>query len=391
MISLARANLIHDWKRHATAIVVLVLAGLLMTIQLGFVFGFSKSFSEIQSQLRADLVITKDSGDSRFQFYGGSIDNRFQDLVWMHPDVEDVKPWSNSGGSGQWKNIDTDSEKQILNDNSGFGYGNYVSIVPVDPSETSLDFPRFFPDAIRKVIETPGVVVLSRASARELNTGFGQKALLGNLEVTVGAVINGLSSGFQARVFTSPQTLQLIGSGGRNNPTLFLVKLKAGAAKQQVLQQLNKMLVQHQLKATTVEDSASSAGFAQVLQGNGRMLIGSAAFALLVGCAIASQTLRGAFLAQIKEFGSLRALGVKRRILAYVAMEQAFWTGIVSIPIAAVLAHILRVVMGLFDISIHIPFFLLASSSALLLIVALIAGLVSLTAVFKAQPAELLR
>jgi putative ABC transport system permease protein len=146
------------------------------------------------------------------------------------------------------------------------------------------------------------------------------------------------------------------------------------------------------LEAVKPEDYASGEGINQLLTSSfGWILMGSAIFGLIVGCGVASQTLRGAFLAQLTEFGALRALGVSKGRMALVALEQAWWTGLLSIPIAAILAHGIRLIAMQFDLTIALPNGLLMATSALLLLVALFAGLISLTAVTRVEPAELLR
>lgn len=104
IVSLARANLLHDWRRHATAIVVLVLAGLLMTIQLGFVAGFMESFTALQRQVRADIVVQSVNpfgrGRGRMGMLGGQrVEERFHDLsTWISRITS--RSASNAGGAG---------------------------------------------------------------------------------------------------------------------------------------------------------------------------------------------------------------------------------------------------------------------------------------------------
>ena len=49
---------------------------------------------------------------------------------------------------------------------------------------------------------------------------------------------------------------------------------------------------------------------------------------LLIGIGITSQTLRGAILASIKEFASLRALGVSMGSLSKIVLELSLWVGV---------------------------------------------------------------
>ena len=380
MISLARANLIHDWQRHVTAIVVLVLAGLLMMTQLGLVGGFAESSSELQRQLRADVVVIP---ATRTSFRGfsrrGSIPTRRVGQIWMHNDVELVQAYSPRQGSGQWLTEDGSSE--------------FVLIYTMDPGEGSMTFPRRFPESVREVLATQGMVVIPRSTARALDVDVGSTGEINGKTVLVGAVVDGLPGGFRRPVFASPQTTrELSSSRTQRFVTSYLVSLKEGAEVDRVIAEMNQSLSRYGMQAIRPQDYASGQGITELITSTfGWILIGSAVFGLVVGCGIASQTLRGAFLAQLREFGSLRALGVSRARMAAVAMEQAFLTGVVSVPVAIVLSHALRIVARQFDIVIALPTELVIGTSALLLLVALIAGVVSLTAVTRVEPAELLR
>ncbi len=383
MISLARANLIHDWRRHATAIVVLVLAGLLMTIQLGLVLGFAEAFGELKRQLRADIVVTQQSisGGRRFRFgMFQQIDPRFEGLIWMHPNVAEVQGYGEGFANATWYRED--------------GVRTSVRINTLDPGDKSMTYPTRFPDSLRSVLATPGAIVLPRSSARSLGVGVGDTAELGNIKVVIGGIVNGIpGGGFGTPVFASPQTTRLVSNASLGQyVSSYLVRLDDPDETDRVIDELNVMLRRVNLRATRPRDLASSTGLGELLTSTfGWILMGSAVFGLIVGCGIASQTLRGAFLAQLKEFGSLRALGVGRGRMAVVAMEQAWWTGLLSIPIAIFLAFVVRAAARQFDITIALPVNLIAGSSVLLLAVALFAGFISLTAVNKVEPAELLR
>lgn len=384
MISLARANLIHDWRRHATAIVVLVLAGLLMTIQLGLVLGFAEAFGELKRQLRADIIVTPKSPSRGGRFGFGifqQIDPRFEGLIWMHPGVADVQGYSEGFVNATWYRED--------------GGRRTVGINTLDPGDESMTYPTRFPESLRSVLATPGTIVLSRSSARSLAAEVGETVELGNINVIVGGIVNGMpgGGGFGIPVFASPQTARLVSNTmSRQFLSSYLVRLDDPDETDRVIDELNVMLQRVNLEAKRPRDLASSTGLGELLTSPfGWILIGSAVFGLIVGCGIASQTLRGAFLAQLKEFGSLRALGVGRGRMAIVAMEQAWWTGLLSIPIAIFLAFVVRAAARQFDITIALPVNLLVGSSVLLLAVALFAGFISLTAVNKVEPAELLR
>jgi putative ABC transport system permease protein len=63
----------------------------------------------------------------------------------------------------------------------------------------------------------------------------------------------------------------------------------------------------------------------------GVFLTFSVVLAFLIGVGITSQTLRGAILSSIKEFASLRALGVGMGSLRIIVMELSWWVGVVGL------------------------------------------------------------
>lgn len=376
VISLARANLMHDWRRHFTAVAVLVLAGLLMTIQLGFVLGFMESFGAVQRQVRADLVVHPKAAPG--SLFGGAFDPRHEGLVWMHPAVVAVQKGRNFGGFAEWR-----------------GAGDVrrpMQLTILDPAPDAMTYPVRFPESLRETLAAPGMLVLPRATARALGVSLGDRARLSSAEVAVGGIVDGLPSIGGLNAIVSPQTAALMSGSQSASADRFLVRIAEGWAVQQVIGQLNALLADAGLQASRPDVLAGNLGMAELLEpGPGWILMGSAFFALIVGCGIASQTLRGAFLAQLKEFGALRALGVSRRRMAFIALEQAWWTGLASIPLAALIAYGIRRAAAEFDVPIALPTGLMVGSSLLLLAVALLAGLFSLTAVTRVEPAELLR
>jgi putative ABC transport system permease protein len=110
-----------------------------------------------------------------------------------------------------------------------------------------------------------------------------------------------------------------------------------------------------------------------------------------VGIVITWQTLRAAILANVKEFASLRALGVSMGSLSRVVMEMSFWVGVAGLAATAIvvgglwaLAHSLNIPMGF-------PISFIVLIAILLLAIAVMSGFFSLGMLKKSQPADLLR
>ena len=113
--------------------------------------------------------------------------------------------------------------------------------------------------------------------------------------------------------------------------------------------------------------------------------------ALLVGVAITSQTLRGAILAALREYATLRALGVSLPSLRRVVFEQAWWVGIAGLMVTGLLTWAIYVTAKAHYVAIAFPWWATAGASFFTIAVALLSGLLSLQPLYKTEPAELLR
>jgi putative ABC transport system permease protein len=124
------------------------------------------------------------------------------------------------------------------------------------------------------------------------------------------------------------------------------------------------------------------------------IILGFSAFlGLLIGVAITWQTLRGAIMANIKEFASLRALGVSMGDLRNIVMELSFWVGIAGVLAAGLLTWLvstLAATAGGVPMSFPIPI-LVVVVAFFLVVIAMLSGFLSLGILKKSQPADLLR
>jgi putative ABC transport system permease protein len=386
MISLARANLLHDWRRHAAGISVLVMAALLLNIQIGMMLGAFESFSAIERELRADLIVQAkrtpllgQSGTGGITYSSSGIERSKEGHIWMHPNVLDVQPYATSMTSmGMWQGKN--------------GVEQHVNVVVVSPADASMTYPASFPDALRKVLATPGAVVLPRAAARSLGVALGDRARLGKAEVVVGGIVDGLGGMSRTRVFASSQTAKMGEIRGMGGISSFLVRLGDAGQTAKTLKELSAMLAPVGLSVETPEQAAFDASLEKALLGNlGKMFLSSVGFAFLISLGVVTQTLRSAMLAQVREFGALRALGIGTGRISFVAMEQAFWSGLISLVIAVAISLLVEQSAAVFGVAISLPVDLLLGSSALLMAITLVAGVISLSAITRVEPADLLR
>jgi putative ABC transport system permease protein len=106
---------------------------------------------------------------------------------------------------------------------------------------------------------------------------------------------------------------------------------------------------------------------------------------------VTSQTLSAAILASLKEYATLRALGVSNASLRNVVLEQATWIGLVGLGLTAVLATGVGLAAAAHNVAMRFPPWLVGGTAATVLAIALASGLVALRPLFRADPANLLR
>jgi putative ABC transport system permease protein len=111
----------------------------------------------------------------------------------------------------------------------------------------------------------------------------------------------------------------------------------------------------------------------------------------IIGIVITWQTLRGAILANIKEFASLRALGVSMGSLRRVVMELSLWVGVFGVALSGVTMAGLMMLAGANNVPMGYDVGTLVQTGIFLLAIAIVSGALTLGALKKGDPADLLK
>jgi len=110
-----------------------------------------------------------------------------------------------------------------------------------------------------------------------------------------------------------------------------------------------------------------------------------------VGAVVTSQTLYAATAASLREYATLRALGIPRWRIAGTVLAQSFWIGgagiVIALPAAFGAAH----VVDLLGARASLPYWLVTGSAAVTLAMAMLSGLAALRSLRLIEPAQLLR
>lgn len=379
-MSLALLTLLFEWRRYLAAVIALALAGVLMLAVSAMFIGILQSFTATIDKSRAQIIILPAAASSLGGpgGGGGALPKRVVPLIYRHPEVVEV---------------------QDLPGDFGRFYGpgktspSMVNIMVVDTSPNGVTLPDDFTDDMRRAIEPPYNVGVDISAVNQLGVKLGDEATINGKTVRIALIMEGYANSQAPGVVMSRQTQRLMGTANDETYGLLMVRIKNTSEKdaKRVAEELNALAdgqyrawTKEPLAAATVKDAMSEGLLAIIL---GFMSV----IGFVIGVVITWQTLRGAILANIKEFASLRALGVSISQLRGVVMELSFWVGILGIAASAVL----MVGITFLAKSANIPMgFELGSSlqtAFLLLIISVMSGALTLGALKKGEPADLLK
>ncbi len=378
-VSLARKSLIHEWQRYLAAVLAVSFSGLLVIVQIGLLLGLFRTVTAVVDNARADLWIAEPTVHS-FDL-PRDMQERIEFQVRSHPDVMRIERMLLS--FGDWRAPD--------------GRKVMVTIVGINVGEASLGFPRSIGDDLRRALQRPGAVLVDRVDLVKLGLGeslAGPAEIDGRRVAVVGAVAGFRSVG-GALVLVSEATfrsLQREGPGsGADGASYYLVGLTPGADPHAAKEDL-EALAGGALRAMTQDElSAMSQLYWLLESGTGAGFLFSTGLGLLVGLAIASQSLRAAMLASLREYATLRALGIPLAALRRVVLEQSFWIGGAGFTSTLVLTSAVWAAARAGDVAVAVTWWAVLCAGVLTLGVSLVSGLLSLGPLLRTEPVELLR
>jgi putative ABC transport system permease protein len=342
--------------------------------------GVSKSFTASVDRSPGEVMILPPQAESLFSNNSGQ-PRRLIPEIYGHASVVDVQAldfnfafWSNFPKEGQ-------VAKSVG-----------VQIIMVEPLPGAVTLPNDFSDELVQALAEPYSVVVDRSSLNKLGVQLGDKAKINGLAITVRGMTNTYPSMFNAMVFMSRQTgklLNLLNQGQRVGP--LIVKIREPALAQQVAAEMNAASDGH-YKAWSRRDLSESSQKSMLKEGGISVIIGFAAVVgTFIGIIITWQTLQGAILANIKEFASLRALGVSMGALRLIVLELSLWVGAGGMVLASAITGLVWVLGRSLGVPMDFPLFIDLPVAVALLTIALTSGALSLGVLKKSQPADLLR
>ena len=399
MVSLARATLLHEWRRFLAAVLAVAFSGLLVLVQLALLVGMFGTVAVYIDESNADLWVG--FAGTQSVDLGKPFNAQVETRLHIHPAVADVEPFIIA--QSDWR--------------TPTGANLYAYLLGIDPAANAMAFAKVLPPAARALLLEPMTVIIDEADREKLgitlrdsaagiagNTTAGTTgaastvsnfAEIGGRRVKVVAAVKGLRAIGGVNIVTSLSSARTIdGSAARERQEVsyFLLRLKPGADAETVRSELTPS---GQVKLfqvwTAAEFSRHSQFYWLTESGAGAGFAFSTLLGLLVGIIVTSQTLMAAITASIREYATLRALGVARASLRAVVLEQSLWIGLAGLALTAGLSALIAAIARAAYVAMVFPPWAIALTATLILIIALGSGLLALRALGRADPAALLR
>ena len=390
-MSLALSTLLYEWRRYMAAVMALALSGLLVLAMTGVFIGIGKGFTATIERSSADIIIMQPGAKSLMGGPSG-VPRRFIPLAYRNPAVIEVQPLDGSGGSFQSvKNVDV-TMSQAERARQGAPKQEFVQVSIIDTTPGAVTIPTDYSPELVDALRQPYTVAIDETALAKLGVKLGDKALYNGQTVTVVGITRGYPNMMSSTIVMSRDTLRMLGqadTGPRVGP--LMIKLSDPAQAERVAAQLNA-LGEGQWKAWTRQELADANAGAMFEEGILVIIIGGCVvLGTIIGVAITWQTLRGAIMANIKEFASLRALGVGMGSLNRIIIELSFWVGLVGVAAAIGLTWLVQMFAAANAVIIALPPVLLIIVGGGLIVIAVLSGLLSLGILKNSQPADLLR
>ena len=380
-MSLALATLIYEWRRYLAAVVALAFSGLLVLGTVGLFTGIVHSVLATTERSRADLFILPKNTPQLINSDSG-LPARVQPLIYLNPEVVDVESFS--GGGGKWVNIVKPPRTQVT---------MFVQTWAVDTQPGSLTLPIDYSEATRQALSEPGAVAIDQTDMARLGMRqLGDQAAFNGHTVTLRAVLHNYQGVTQPSVIMSRDTARMVGMEGRGDKTgPLMVRIRDPKQADRVAAQLNAASHGDYLALTRNELNRNDEAALLSEQIIGVLLVFFVFLAIGIGIGITSQTLRGAILSNIREFASLRALGISMGSLRLIVMELSFWVGVAGLLATGVLTFLISLGTAAVGLPLVVRPGVVIWVSGMLMILAVISGAMAMGIMKKSQPADLLR
>lgn len=373
----AIAILFRERGRYVPAVFAVCFSSLLLTMQLGMLLGFLDTTSRPIDRVNADLWVA--SADAKAIGYSHPIPEAWASRLASHPGVDRVAPYVY--GFTLWHKHDGGLEQCFLI-GCRLDEGDVGSVQDMSPR---LRGELTQPGAISIYSPEKGRLGLQEG-VNEVAEVAGQRVHLAEVMYEGGRQI-GMMPGFYCSLRTARRLLPSLG----DDQTMYLIARcknpsESAAVAQELRQRYPDMSVM-----TRDEFAEQTRSYWMIKTNAGVILMFVAFLGLIVGAVITGQTLYSATIASKREFAMLRALGVPQRPMAGMVFAQSLWIAIAGVALAyPICIGLARAALSQ-GIDARLPAWLITTTAVFVVGVAIMAGLVALKSLRRADPELLLR
>ena len=389
MLSLARSNINHDWRMFLSAAVVLLLSGTLIFVSIGITQANIRSLTAFKRNLPVDIYVQVNNNNNN-DF--ASL-KQFLNESHIYPEVEFAEPL-----------IDNIRTTTVLVGKQE----KRLKVVPLELEKPSIAVPKFIEENVKEALQITGSAIVS--STLKLQPGFEigdfiwdetenfALEIIGHFEAEINRSSLISQNGY---AFVSNETHRLFHSNSSSYSSRSLsnrrfstvgVRVKSSFPVDIAKRQLKQSVIGRDLKISSRRDLVRSESLKGALEN--KVLQGFLIFcffAVTIPFFIIVQTLKSAILHQVKQFAIMKALGVPSWRLAGVAMEQSFWIGVLGAGLSYCGMTIMRTLFNKWNIDFFISLNTALTICLIILLGSLFAGALSISAISKAHPLDMLR
>jgi putative ABC transport system permease protein len=374
-MNFALATIWHERNRFLPGVLAVAFSALLIAIQFGVLLGLLSLTSVPIDRAAADIWVGYPGVPS--VDLGRPIPDRWVSRIKAMPEVDRVEKYVIG-----LLMLDKTGEKS-----------NTCAIVGFRTDDDSLGAIQELTPPLRSALSEPRSVVVAESDRERFGfSGIGDTAeVLGLKRVRLVGTVPKIKSLAAPYLFCSVETAQeLVTFVGRDQATFLLAKCKSPSDAESVAARLRRQYPD-MAAYTKDEFSTRSRWYWLVATKTGIAIGGSALLGLLVGIIVTSQTLYAATAASLKEYATLRALGIPSWRIAMAVIEQSLWIGGAGVALALPIAFGLAELIEVLGARALLPPWLLGGSAAMTMGMAVGSGLLALRSLRLIEPAELLR
>ncbi|MCS6244960.1 MAG: hypothetical protein H2172_14050 [Opitutus sp.] len=375
MISLARTTLRRDWRRFVPAVFAVGFAGLLVIMQLALMLGIFRTVSVTIDQSTADLWVGYP--DTPSVDLARPMTAKNEVFLRGHADVTAVESFQWRAGSV--RRADGSAANGV--------------IIGLSTRADAMMLARVLTTEQRRLLDEPDTVLIDASNADNLGARLGGWLEINGRRAKVVGLTQGLGAIGGPNIVSSLDTARVLDpSGSDEEVSYYLVRLRDPARSDQVRVELSPTgPTRHYQVWTAQELSVRSQLYWLLETGMGLGFIFSGMLGLIIGVVITSQTLKAVINSSLREYATLRALGVSLRSLRLVVVEQAGWVGLAGAATTLAVGATLVELGRAGHVLIVAPWWAHVGTLVFVIVIALVSGLLALGTLTRAEPASLLR